>query len=63
MPDGKSVKESRFQLCGWLLFLVCAILFIADSIITWSPWGFAGSVFFLLGCIAFIIPFLWKKEQ
>jgi hypothetical protein len=55
-------RERKYQLYGWLLFLVCAILFIIDSLINWSPWGFIGSVFFFLGCIVFIIPFTWKKD-
>jgi len=56
------LRERKYQLYGWLLFLICAVLFIVDSSINWSPWGMAGSLFFLFGCIAFILPFMWKKE-
>ena len=63
MPLGKQAWESKFQLCGWLLFLICSFLFIADSIAAGSPLGLAGSVFFLLGCIVFIIPFTFRKTD
>ena len=62
MSEDNKLKEKKYQLYGWLLFLVCAVLFIIDSVINWSPWGFTGSLFFLFGCFAFIIPFTWKKS-
>jgi len=61
MPIRKLAGESKFQLFGWLLFLVCSFFFIAGSIVAGSPLALAGNVFFLLGCIAFIIPFIWKR--
>jgi hypothetical protein len=61
MAETKQARESRFQLFGWALFLGCSILFIVDSVVSGSPWGIAGSVVFLLGCIIFLIPFTWKK--
>jgi hypothetical protein len=54
-------KERRFQLYGWLLFVVCSFFFIADSIAAGSPLGIAGSCLFLLGCIVFLIPLVRKK--
>ena len=62
MPIRKLVGESKFHFYGWLLFLLCSFLFIADSIVAGSPLVLAGSVFFLLGCIIFIIPF-WRKAE
>ncbi len=61
MPTGKQVKEARVQLVGWLIFLVCSFLFIANSVAVGSLLGLAGSVTFFLGCIVFLIPFTWKK--
>ena len=61
MPVRKLPGEGKFQLCGWLLFLICSFLFIADSIAAKSLLGLAGSIFFLLGCIVFLIPFTQKK--
>lgn len=54
-------KEKRVQLYGWLLFVVCSLFFIADSVASSSPLGIAGSCLFLLGCIVFLIPLVRKK--
>ena len=61
MPIKKQERESRFQLFGWVLFSACSILLIVDSVVARNPWGLAGSGFFLLGCVVFLIPFTWKK--
>jgi len=61
MVTRKRGSERQFQLLGWVLFLGCSILFIIDSVAAGSPWGLAGSAFFLVGCVIFLIPFTWKK--
>jgi hypothetical protein len=60
MPAG-SDRNERFQLYGWLLFVVCSFFFIADSAVAGNPMGIAGSVIFLLACIVFLIPLVQKK--
>jgi len=62
MPTRGQERENRFQFIGWMFFLVCSFLFIANSIIAGNLIGLAGSVVFLLGCVVFLIPFIWKKE-
>ncbi len=66
MPDrGFSIskKEKRYHLAGWLLFLVCAVFFIVQSLTDNNLLGLSGSIFFLAGCIAFLIPLVsnWHK--
>lgn len=61
MPASKQQRESKFQLAGWVLFLLCSIFFIISSIVSGSIWGLAASIVFLLGCVVFLIPFTWKK--
>ena len=61
MPTKGQERESRFQLVGWVFFLVCSFLFIAHNVIAGSLIGLAGSIVFLLGCVVFLIPFMWKK--
>jgi len=58
-------NNKRFHLLGWLLFLVCAIFFIAQDLDTGNVMGLIGSVIFLLGCFAFIVPLLkhWREEE
>jgi len=61
MPARKQERESQFQIFGWVLFLVCSVFFIVSSAVDGSPWGLIGSVLFLLGCVVFLTPFIWKK--
>ncbi len=65
MPTGKQERERRLQIFGWMLFLVCSFLFIANSIVSGSPLGLAGGVIFSLGCVVFLIPYLsgWHLGQ
>jgi len=62
MTIRESDRERRFQFVGWLLFVVCSLLFIADNVTAGSTLGIAGSVLFLLGCIVFLIPLIWKRR-
>jgi predicted membrane channel-forming protein YqfA (hemolysin III family) len=57
--------EKRFHLLGWLLFLVCAVFFIMQSLKSNNILGLTGSVIFLIGCVAFLIPLVlgWKNKQ
>ena len=54
------MKNRRIELIGWLLFVVSALGFCIASI--GSFWGMFGSIFFLLACIIFLIPFFKKNE-
>ena len=49
------------EFIGWLLFTVSAIGFCIASI--GSFWGMFGSVFFLVACIIFLIPFFRKDDE
>jgi predicted membrane channel-forming protein YqfA (hemolysin III family) len=46
----------KYQLFGWILFIVCAIFFIASSLKNGDTLTFIGSVLFLIACIVFLIP-------
>jgi len=53
----KPVKEeTKYQIVGWILFIICAILFIASSLKNHDTLTFTGSVIFLTACIVFLIP-------
>lgn len=58
-------KEARYQLYGWILFIACALLFIASSVIDREPLVFAGSIIFLLACLFFLIPLVssYRKDK
>jgi hypothetical protein len=59
----KRNREKRFQLSGWILFIVCAGFFIASAINTDDILVLTGSIIFLGGCVVFIIPMVIKGKQ
>ncbi len=48
--------EMKCQLTGWILFVICALFFIASGLKNHDPLTFIGSVIFLIACIVFLIP-------
>jgi len=48
----------KYQLWGWFLFIVCALIFIASSIRMRDNLMLVGSIFFLVACVVFLIPLL-----
>ncbi|MDX2445583.1 MAG: hypothetical protein QNK29_00100 [Desulfobacterales bacterium] len=63
MNTGKS--GLKYQLWGWILFIICAVIFIASSIRMGDMLMLTGSLFFLVACFFFLIPLLkafkaWK---
>ena len=61
MIEGK--RELKYQLWGWILFIVCAVIFIASSIRMGDPLMLVGSLFFLVACFLFLIPLLPKLKS
>ncbi len=60
----KKRQEIKQQLIGWILFILCAIFFIASSLKNKDTLTFIGSVLFLIACIFFIFPLVKEmKEQ
>ena len=58
-----SQRERNFQLTGWLLFLICAVFFIASAVRNGDRLYLVGSVVFFVACIAFLIPLVTKGRQ
>ena len=50
------MNGKRLQTAGWLLFLVCAPLFLVSGLRGGDPWTVAGSITFGLGVVLFLIP-------
>lgn len=57
------IREVRYQLWGWILFIVCALFFIAASIINHDLFALSGSILFLIACVVFLIPVVQKSKQ
>lgn len=51
-------RGRRFELWGWLLFVVSALFFIVSSVRAGDVVGLLGGVFFLLACIAFLAAYI-----
>ncbi len=60
--DNRS-RERKLHLGGWILFVVCAGFFIASNIEVGNPLGLAGSIIFLVACVAFIIPLVVRRSR
>ncbi len=56
MTDGKLNQKIRYQICGWVLFVLCAVFFIASSLKNKDILGLVASIIFLIACFVFIIP-------
>ena len=52
-------KEAPFHLAGWVLFLLCAFLFLYVAVREHDVILALASLVFLAGCIAFLIPLVF----
>ncbi|HAR51842.1 cytochrome oxidase subunit III [Roseovarius nubinhibens] len=49
------MSNRQIDFLGWLLFIASALCFVVASI--GHFWAMGGSLFFLIACLVFIIPF------
>jgi predicted membrane channel-forming protein YqfA (hemolysin III family) len=56
MDNRENNRNAKFHLWGWILFLVCAGLFITSSLQTGDLLALAASIVFFIACVVFIIP-------
>jgi hypothetical protein len=50
-------KALRYEIVGWILFILCAIFFIASSLKNHDMLTFVGSIIFFVACIIFLISY------
>ena len=55
--------EIKYQIVGWILFIICAIFFIASSLKNHDILTFTASVIFLIACIFFLIPLVKSNKK
>ncbi len=58
-----SKRERNYHLVGWVLFLVCAVFFIASAAASGDLLYLIGSILFFVACIAFVIPLVSEKRS
>ena len=51
-------SNTKLQLWGWVLFVLCAGLYLAANIEAKSTLGIIGSIVFLVACFVFMIPLM-----
>ncbi len=56
-------QDLKWQITGWMLFVVCAVLFIASSINNQDTLACIASVIFLISCIFFLVPLVRTMRQ
>ena len=56
-------QEIKYQLSGWILFIICAIFFIASGLKNHDILTFIGGVIFLIACIVFLIPLVRPNKK
>jgi len=56
-------RGSKFNLWGWFLFLICAVLFVTSAVINGDIFYLIGSIVFLFACLIFIIPLVIKGNK
>ncbi|MFQ6121720.1 MAG: cytochrome oxidase subunit III [Dehalococcoidales bacterium] len=60
--DGRNL-ERKWNLFGWVLFVMCAGFFIASAVKSNDNWGLVGSIIFMGACVVFIIPLVTKGNR
>ncbi len=58
----KKSFDRKCQIWGWLLFIASAIFYGVASIRSGDMISFLGSLFFLIACFAFLIPFFPRSS-
>ena len=56
-------RKDRYALTGWLLFILCAVFYLASSLKNHDLLAVIGSVLFLLACLVFMIPLVWPDKE
>lgn len=56
-------RDEKYQLFGWILFILCAGFYTISSLESGSISSLLGSITFLIACFVFMIPLLWKGDD
>jgi hypothetical protein len=52
-------REAKYQISGWVLFILCAVLFLLSAFRDGDSLLALASLVFLSGCILFLIPLVF----
>ena len=51
-------KDTKFNIFGWVVFIICSLFFLASSIKNKDIFSLIGSILFLFACFVFLVPLL-----
>ncbi|MBW2963260.1 cytochrome oxidase subunit III [Candidatus Woesearchaeota archaeon] len=54
------MNSKKFEMAGWVLFIICAILFIISGFRSYDSLLIIGSFIFLFACFVFLVPLVKK---
>jgi hypothetical protein len=60
--SGRWTSEEKYQLAGWGLFIICAVLFLLSSINAKDGLMITASLVFLVACFVFLAPYFNKQS-
>jgi hypothetical protein len=63
--ESKNIEATqvKYQILGWILFLLCAVFYFASSLRSEDILSLIGSVIFLFACVVFIVPLTVKRKR
>ena len=56
-------RENKYHLAGWILFVLCAFLFLYSAVRDGDGVLALASLVFLSGCILFLVPLLFPNKK
>ena len=56
-------RKDRYALAGWILFILCAVFYIASSFKNRDYLALIGSMIFLIACIVFMFPLVRPGKE
>lgn len=62
-PENQIKQINKYHILGWVLFIICAIFFMASGWKNNDIWTFIGSFIFLAACVVFLIPLLKPNKK
>jgi len=57
------MRERRMHLAGWVMFILCAVLFLISGVRNRDIYSISGNVVFLAACFAFVLPLVRRDTS
>ena len=61
--EDTSIRKIQVQIAGWVIFTLCAVLFLVSSLKNDDLFALMGSILFLIACFFFLIPLIGSLRK